>query len=355
MAVFAMFAAVPLLSTAQGVTTPRTASPSAEVTQTLGISTITVQYSRPSVRDRDIWGSVVPYGWNVQGFGAGNEAPWRAGANENTTITFSEETTVEGTKVAAGTYGLFFVIDEGGKTGEVILSADTKSWGSFWYDPAQDVLRADISLRDIPHVETMTIDFINMGQSTAELVLNWEKKQFPVKLEMDVNAIVLANAKDELKGTTGFSWQGYRSAAVYLLQNNYELDQALAWIDIALQTDQSFGTKRVKAGILTSMGKKEEAEKMIASAVDESTEAELNAYGYQLVNQGNFEKAIEMFTLNTKRHPKSANAWDSLGEGYALKGDKDKAISSFKKSLKLDPAANVRANSEKYLKQLGAS
>src|ERR1051326_197507 len=84
------------------ITTPRTPSPAASVIQTIGISTVTVNYSRPSVKGREIWGKLVPYGWNVQGFGAGNSAPWRAGANENTTIRFSNDATVEGKSVPAG-------------------------------------------------------------------------------------------------------------------------------------------------------------------------------------------------------------------------------------------------------------
>src|SRR5207245_10940281 len=106
---------------AQGViTTPRTPSPAASVTQTIGISTVTVNDSRPSVRGRKIWDSLVPYGYNVQAFGAQHPAPWRAGANENTTITFSHDAMVQGIPVHAGEYGLFFVINRD-NTGEVIL------------------------------------------------------------------------------------------------------------------------------------------------------------------------------------------------------------------------------------------
>jgi cytochrome c-type biogenesis protein CcmH/NrfG len=80
---------------------------------------------------------------------------------------------------------------------------------------------------------------------------------------------------------------------------------------------------------------------------------ELNAYGYQLLAQQDLDKAIEVFMLNTERHPKSANTWDSLGEGYATKGDKTNAVKAFKKALSLNPPANVKANSEKFLKQFG--
>ena len=84
-----------------------------------------------------------------------------------------------------------------------------------------------------------------------------------------------------------------------------------------------------------------------------ANEVELNAYGYQLLNSGNMEGAIKAFKDNTDRHTESANAWDSLGEGYAIKGDKKEAIKCFKKSLTLNPTDLIKANSEKYLKQLG--
>jgi len=352
----ALFSAAILSSniiSAQGVTTPRTPSPAAEVRQTIGISTVTVNYSRPSVKGREVWGKLVPYGWNVQAFGAGNNAPWRAGANENTVLTLSHDATIEGKKIPAGSYGLFFVINQD-NTGEVILSKDYRSWGSFFYDPANDEMRSKIQLRDIANTELLTYDFINTTKTSADLVLNWEKKQFPVKIEFDVDNIVMANAAEELKSTTGFSWQGFASAANYALQNKTNYEQGLKWIDQAIATNKNFATLNTKAGLLRATGKADTADKIMNEAITISTENELNLYGYQLLNQNQQDKAIEIFLLNTKRHPESPNVWDSLGEGYALKGDKKNAIASFKKSLSMNPAPNVKANSEKYLKQLGA-
>lgn len=341
------------VTNAQPITTPRTPSPAATVSQRIGISDVTVNYSRPSVRGRQVWGNLVPYGWNVQGFGLQNSAPWRAGANENTTITFSHDVKVQGQDVPAGTYGLFFVINED-NTGEVILSTDTQSWGSFFYIPANDQLKADIKLRDIPHVETLQFDFINLTKYSGELVLNWEKKQFPVKIEFDVDGIVMANATEELKGVTGFTPQGFTSAATYAFQNSVNLDQGLVWIDRAIAQNPNFTNARIKAGILTQMGKAEDAQKILDGALVTANEPQLNAYGYQLLGQQKYEEAIKIFKMNTDQNPQSANAWDSLGEGYALAGKKKEAIKSFNKSLSLNPPANVKANSEKYLKQLGA-
>jgi TolA-binding protein len=337
----------------QPITTPRTPSPAASVSQTIGISVVSVNYSRPSVKGRQVWGKLVPYGWNAQGFGNGNSAPWRAGANENTTIKFSHDAKVEGKPVPAGEYGLFFVINSD-NTGELILSKDNRSWGSFFYEPKQDILRSKIQLRETAFTEMLTYDFINSTKTSSELVLNWEKKQFPVKIEFDVDGIVLANAEQELKGPTGFNWQGFASAANYALQNKTNYEQAMKWIDQAITQNRSFATLSVKSNLLKAMGKPEEAEKLMSEALVIANEGELNQYGYQLLGNGQHDKAIEVFTLNTKRFPNSANCFDSLGEAFATKGDKKNAILNFKKSLSLNPAPNVKANSEKFLKDLGA-
>ena len=336
-----------------GVTTPRTPSPAASVKQTIGISTVSIDYSRPKVNNRPVWGALVPYGWNVQAFGAGNSAPWRAGANENTVITFSHPVKVEGQAVPAGSYGLFFVINQD-NSGEVILSKDYKSWGSFFYDQKQDQLRAKIQLRDNAHTELLTYDFTNLAKNSGELVLNWEKKQFPVKIEFAVDEIVMANADAELKGQKGFNPAGFISAANYALANDVNKEQALKWIDQAIAQNRNFASLNIKAQLLRKSGKAAEGEKLLAEAMTIATEAELNVYGYQLLGQNQYDKAIEVLALATQRYPKSANAWDSLGEAYATKGDKDNAIKNFKKSLSLNPPENVRVNSEKFLKQYGA-
>ncbi len=338
----------------QPITTPRTPSPAAVASQTIGISAITVKYSRPSVKGRKVWGELVPYGWNVQAFGANNSAPWRAGANENTTITFSHDAKVEGILVPAGTYGLFFVINQD-NSGEVILSKNNRSWGSFFYNQSEDQMKAKIKIRDIAFTEFLTYDFINLAKNSTDLVLNWEKKQFPVKIEFAVDEIVMANAKEELRGPTGFNALGLISAAQYSFENNIEIEQGMKWVDQALINEPTnFNALRIKSRILIRMGKAAEADKMMTDALVQASETDINAYGYQLLGLGLHDKAIQVFITNTERFPKSANGWDSLGEAYFTKGDKENAIKSFKKSLSLNPAPNVKINSEKFLKQLGA-
>lgn len=335
----------------QGViTTPRTASPAAVAGQTIGISTITVKYSRPFVRNRPIWGSLVPYGWTKAPNG---DQPWRAGANENTVIEFSHDATIEGKKVPAGTYGLFFVVNAD-NTGEVILSKDHRSWGAFSYKAASDVLRAPIKMRDNTHTEMLTYDFINATKNNCELVLNWEKKQIPVKIEFDVDGIVMANAAEELRGPVGFTAQGYTSAAGYAANNKVNLEQGEKWADQAIAINPTFAALQVKANILRQTNRAAEADKVSKDAVALGNENDLNQYGYTLLNGGQIDKAIEVFALATTKYPTSANTFDSLGEAYVAKGDSKNAIKNFKKALTLNPPQLTKENSEKFLKQLGA-
>lgn len=345
-------ALLPLIAVSQNITEPA-ASPKAQVSQTIGISTVVVQYSRPAVKGRAVWGNLVPYGWNKQGFGNNKDAPWRAGANENTTISFSHDAMVEGKPVKAGTYGLFFVVNND-NTGELILSKDYRSWGSFFYEASHDALRAPIKLNEIANTELLTYDFTNVTKKDATLVLNWEKKQFPVNIAFDTEKLVIDNALEELKGPIGFAWQGFLSAALYTLENKTALEQGLKWANTAVAQHSSFATLSAKAGILKELGKADESDKIMSDALGIATENELNIYGYQLLNGGQHGKAIEIFVINTKRFPKSANAFDSLGEAYFIKGDTKNAIVNFKKSLSMNPPDNVRLNSEKYLKQMNA-
>lgn len=336
----------------QTVSLPRI-SQQATVSQMIGISTVMVKYSRPSVKHRMIWGDLVPYGWNIQkGLGLENPAPWRAGADENTTITFSHQVKVEGIDIPAGTYGLFFIINEG-NTGEVILSKNSTSWGSFFYDPGEDQLRANIKLREIQFTEMLTFEFINISNNAGELVLNWEKKQFPIKINFDVNEIVMANAKSELKGQMGFATSGYISAAYYSYQNNIDRDQGIMWIDKALEAEPTnYQAVWVKARFLIRDGKAEEAEMLIKSALEKSSETEMEGFGNMLLNLGITDRAIKVFLLYSERYPKSAISWYCLGEGYFNKGKKNDAIVVFRKSLSLNPTNDIKLKIENRLKTL---
>ena len=334
------------------ITTPRTPSPAAEVQQTVGISAITINYSRPAVNGRDIWGALVPYGYNNLGFGTATAAPWRAGANENTTITFSDNAKVEGKDIPAGTYALFVGVHEDGKA-DIIFSKNSTSWGSFFYDEKEDQLRVQVQYKENAMTERLTYDFTDLAKNSATVVLDWEKKRFPFKVEFDVDAIVLNNARNQLRNATGFSFQGPLSAANYCIQNNINHEEALQWADAAIAANPNFGGYFAKARIYDLMGKETEAVSNYDKAVELANKPQLNFMGYTMMGKEKNEKAMEYFKLNVKRNPKDANVHDSLGECYRKVGNNKAAVKEFKTSLSLSPIPGVKANSIRNLKEMG--
>lgn len=329
----------------------------ATVTQRVGITDISITYSRPSVNGREIWGKLVPYGMTNPGFGTATEAPWRAGANENTTIEFTHDVKVEGKDVKAGKYGLHIEVKENG-TATVIISENSSSWGSFFYDEKEDVLRASVTTKEAPHHELLTFEFNTVDATSAIASLIWEKKEIPFKIEVPVTPIVIRDIKENLRGTPGFSRQSWEQAANFALNNGGDLNEALQWIDNAI-AGQFYSQKTVnnlviKASILDKMGKRAEGLKLIDEAASIANTNQLNRLGYLMLNTyKDNDRALKFFKLNVKNNPKNANVYDSLGEAYKTIGDKKNAIKNLRKSLSLNPQPNVRANSVKLLKELG--
>lgn len=341
---------------AQNITLPRP-SPAAELTQTIGLTQIKINYSRPQVvrananRTGQIWGIQVPYGLATNGFGNQKPMPWRAGANENTTISFSTDVQIEGKDLSAGIYGLHMIPYEDGKV-TVIFSTNSTAWGSFWYEESEDALRVDVQMEDAPFTNVLTYDFIAFGPNTGTLALSWESKRIPIKLAIPQETI-LQSFRNELKNAPGFGWQGPMAAANYCLANNFNHEEALAWADRAIAVNKTGQTMGTKAALLFQMKKNEEAVKVADEAKEIANQAELNILGYQMINANMLNKAEEYFKLNIKRNPEVANMYDSMGECYVAMGKNDEAIKMFKKSLSLNPPQFVKANSITNLKKLG--
>lgn len=335
--------------------TPR-GSQQATVSQRVGISDVSITYARPSVNGREVWGKLVPYGLNYLGFGTSQQAPWRAGANENTTITFSHDAKVEGKPIKAGTYGFFIEVkDENNAT--IILSHDSNAWGSYYYDAANDALRADIKTTKVPHHELLTYEFSKVDKNSTTTMLVWEKKGFPFNVSFDVTNIVIDEFKSKSNGRLGFQRQNWENMARFALGNGGDLNEALKWIDGAIAgnfySQKTFNNLAIKGQILNKLGRASEYAALMDEASTMANTNQLNTLGYQMMGIKDFDRALKYFKLNVKNNPKNANVYDSLGECYKSMGDKKSAIKNFKKSLSLNPPANVKANSEKHLKELG--
>ena len=156
----------------------------ASVMQRLGIDTdITIEYSRPGVKGRKIWGELVPYGL-APGNKYSNDKPfpWRAGANENTTIEFSKDVLIEGNKLPAGKYGIHMIPSK--KDWIIIFSKNNSAWGSFSYNQEEDALRVTVTPVEAPHQEWLIFGFDNLAGTSATAFLRWEKLKVPFKIEL---------------------------------------------------------------------------------------------------------------------------------------------------------------------------
>ncbi|MDG5491240.1 DUF2911 domain-containing protein [Psychroserpens sp. SPM9] len=336
--------------------TPR-GSQLATISQRVGVSDVSITYSRPSVKGREIWGKLVPYGMNNLGFGTATAAPWRAGANENTTITFSHDALVEGKPIKAGTYGLHYEVKPD-QTATLILSEDAEAWGSFFYDKSKDALRADIKTTKVPHHELLTFEFNEVGNNSAVASLAWGEKAFPFTVTFDVTDIVLSDWRRNSKGQAGFQRQNWEQAANYALANGGDANEALEWVDKAIAgqffSQKTFNNLAIKAQLLNKLGKTDEFEAIMDEASNLANANQLNALGYQMLGIKDYDRALTYFKRAVELDPTNPNVYDSLGEAYKTMGNKKEAIKNFKKSLSMNPPPNVKANSEKHLKELGA-
>jgi len=304
---------------AQNVTLPR-ASQQAVVTQRLGISDVTITYHSPSVRGRKVFGGITPYG-NI----------WRAGANENTTINFTHDATVEGKKIAAGTYGLYMIPGE--NEFKIIFSKFHQSWGTVIPTEDDIVLKVSVKTEPIAFQEWLSYNFTDRSNKSLTVALQWEKLRVPFKIEYDVTKLVIDNARAELKGQVGFGWRGYMQAAGYCLQNDINLEEAMVWIDKSIANTKEFSNLSIKAGLLTKKGEKLAAEKIMEEAIPTGSPFQLNNYGYQLLGQGKTKKAIKIFALNVKRNQDHSFIWgftDSLAEAHLKDGNKKMALKFYK-------------------------
>jgi tetratricopeptide (TPR) repeat protein len=305
------------------------ASPEASVGQTVGVTDIQIRYHRPAVNKRKVWGGLVPY----------NEV-WRAGANENTTISFSSDVTVGGQKLAAGTYGLHMLPTE--KDWTVIFSREAAAWGSFSYDQKEDALRITVTPQAADVQERLGYSFEDPTDSSVDAVMRWEKVRVSFPITVDTPQVVLASIRQELRGLPRFFWQGWNQAAAYCLRTNINLDEAMEWSNQSVGIAETFTNSRVKAGLLEKKGDTKTAEALRAKSLTLANETEMNAYGYQLLGQKKTDEAIEVFKKNVKDHPTSWNVYDSLGEAYATKGDKKLSTENYTKALSMAPESQKK-------------
>lgn len=329
------------------------------VSEQLGVVKIDISYNRPGVKGREgkIYGTgVAHYGFVDLGHGTTNAAPWRAGANENTTITFSHPVTIEGKPLPAGKYGFFIALGETEST--LIFNKINNSWGSFYYDEAQDALRVTVKHQNLPEsVEWLKYDFSDETDNSVTISMSWEKRRFPFKVEADTKALQMAEFRASYRTTRGY--EDILVGVYWCVDNNYELDQALAWADRAISMrvmgEKNFRTLAAKAAVLNKMNRPEEAKLIMNEALPLGTSREVHFYARQLLGQKMNKEALQVFKMNYEKHPEDYYTHVGLGRAYSAMGDYKKALSLMKSGLEHvgnDAAAkaNITAMIEKLEK-----
>jgi hypothetical protein len=312
----------------------------AVITQRIGITDITINYHRPLVNGRKVWGDLVPYG-----------QVWRAGANENTTIAFSDPVTIEGQPLDKGVYGLHMIPGENEWT--VIFSHAATSWGSFTYKQAEDALRVTVKPQPADMHNALTYDFDQLTPTSAVVELEWEKVAVPFKVDVDVNKIVEASLHQQLRGMAQYTWEGWDDAANYLLAQKTGLDEALKYEDQSIEVEKRYDNEMTKANILEAMGKKDEADSTRKLALSLANPLQLHMYARQLQGQKHQDQAFAIFRENARKHPEEWFVHSGMARIYSSQGKFDDAVKEMNLALSGAPGGQ-KTYVESLVKRLQA-
>jgi len=319
---------------------PSGSNPRATISEEVGITAITIKYSRPDVNKREgkIYGdgNLVPYGFTTNSFITNkNTAPWRAGANENTTITFEHDVKVEGQAIKAGTYGLHMAL--GADNVVLIFSNQVDAWGSFYYEEKYDVLRVNVKPVALDKsVEYLKYEFIEHKEKYCVIAMQWEKLSVPFKVDVDVDNIILDRVRNELTSRKGFTPALILTATQYCFNKNINLEEALTWSIRAIngfQGQKTYITLRNLATAYEKLNRITEADSTMAEALTIATANQYTAYGRMLITQKRADKAMEIFTASQKRYGDVFGVNNGLMSGYSAKGDFKKALIYAEKAM----------------------
>jgi Protein of unknown function (DUF2911) len=357
----------PVVLAAQGITLPPNGdNQKASVTQYIGPVSVTIDYNSPDVhapngedRRGKIWGTdVAHYGFRDESFGTCTQCPWRAGSNENTVFTVSHDVLVEGQRLPAGRYGLHMAVAKEGEPWTLIFSKNHASWGSYYYDPAEDALRVPVKPSKSEYNEWLTYEFTDRRPDQATVALKWEDVQVPWTIKVgNVTDLYLAQIRNELRSSRGFNSQNWVAAANYALQSKRPAE-AMEFADVAVNRQfvgqENFQTLNVLASAQEAAGKTAEAQATREKAINHRTAGpvEIHGYGRQLLNQGKKEDALRVWELNAKRNP---NVWPvnvGLARGYSAVGRYEDALKHAKLALAQAPDEQNRRVLEAGIKKL---
>jgi hypothetical protein len=329
----------------------------AMTSEDVGITSINIKYHRPGVKGREgkIWGTLVPYGFNVFNATTGKPAsPWRAGANEATTISFEHDVKVEGKELKAGTYALFMAM--GKDTVTVIFSKEAEAWGTFFYRPENDVLRIYVKPVELEKsVERLKYEFIDQQDKSCVVTMQWEKILVPFKVEVDVDNIVLNRIREQLIGPKGFASGNLVQISRYYFSRNMNLEEALGWAQRAV-TGLPFGQSNYETIRTLAIGYEKlnrylQADSVMNTVLPFSSMNQYSSYGRNMLSMKRSERALEVMLGAQKRYGDVYAVNNGLAYAYAATGDYTKALEFANKAqaqaTSPQAKATVTANIEK--------
>ena len=317
-------------------------SPAASVSQRIGLTDITITYHRPAVNKRQVWGQLVPYG-----------QVWRAGANENTVITFSTAVSVGGQRLPAGSYGLHMIPTEHDWT--VIFNKEARAWGSFFYDQKDDAARVTVTPRPADFQERLSYTLDAPDDAGAVATLRWAALAVPFQIAVDTPQLVADSLRTQLHSLPGFAWQSNAQAATWCARHDVALDDAMAWADKAVKLNENFTTLNARALVAEKKNDTTMARELRDRALTVATEADMNNYGYTLLQSGKIDDALGVFRQNVAKYPASWNTYDSLGEALATAGNKTEAVANYRKARSLVKDETNQRRIDGILKGLDAT
>jgi tetratricopeptide (TPR) repeat protein len=309
--------------------------------QRIGLTDITITYHRPLVNGRKIWGGLVPLG-----------EVWRAGANENTTIEFSDPVSVEGQPLAKGIYGLHMIPTA--DTWTVIFSKMASAWGSYSYSQAEDALRVTVKPRPNEMEEALEYEFEDLKPDSATVTLKWEKLAVPFKVAINDAEGTVANIRNQMRGRAQYEWQAPNEAAQFLLTKKINFDEALKWVNLSIQNEERFENLTTKADLLKAMNKPDDARKAWDQAIAKTTPIQLYSYGRRLQTEKKDAEAMEIFKDVAKRYPDTPFAHLSNARIKSAAGDFAGAAEDAKKAQAVAISDQQKASIKALIDRLQA-
>jgi hypothetical protein len=312
----------------------------AVLTQRVGLTDITITYHRPQAKGRKVFGNLVSY-----------DRVWRAGANDNTVIEFTHPVTVEGQPLGAGRYGLHMVPGE--QEWVVIFSTNSTSWGSFYYDKKEDALRVSVKPHPIAMRDTLRYEFDKLTPESTVVSMEWEQVAVPFTIAVASKEITLTALRNQMRHLPGYKSETYYEAAMYCLDNDFNYDEALRWVEQAIASNEArFENLELKSQLLERLGRTKEAAEIHGQALSLATPQQKYMLGDRLLREGKLDEAERVFTEVSKANPEAFMHFYGLARLHVKRGNREAARKCLEQAMEHAPTPQNKAAMKRMLERL---